>query len=151
MFKNLRIGARLGLGFGVVLILLVALIWLGMSRMSGLNDQLHQVTDVDNKKLALAVEMRGAVRNVAVAARNVVLLSDDAEIQKETQRIADEHAKYAAAAEKLAQMVTSVRGKELLAKIADTRAAAVPLVDKAIKLGLAHDSKNATAALINPK
>jgi len=148
MFKNMKIGARLGLGFGVVLVLLVALIVLGLSRMSGLNDQLRQITDVSNKKVAMVVKMRGSVRNVAVAVRNVVLLDDMSEMQLEVKRIEDERALYSETYEKLQPLIVLERGKELMAKLKELRVSTTPLVDKAIKFGLANDTKNATGVLL---
>ncbi len=148
MFNNMKIGKRLGMGFGIVMILIIVLIWLGMSRMSGLNDQLHQITDVDNKKIRLVIAMSGALRNIAVAVRNVVLLPTPEEMQPEVKRIQDERDMYTKTLEELSLMITSGRGKDLLEKIAEAKSATTPLVDKAIKFGLANDTPNATQVLM---
>ncbi|MGB9128281.1 MAG: MCP four helix bundle domain-containing protein, partial [Thiobacillus sp.] len=67
MFKNMKIGVRLGLGFGIVLLLLVAVIFVGVTRMAEINEKLEGIVKDDNVKIGLAQDMRGVVRNIATA------------------------------------------------------------------------------------
>ncbi|HEX5338527.1 MAG TPA: MCP four helix bundle domain-containing protein, partial [Gallionella sp.] len=76
--KNLKVGIKLGLGFGLVLLLMLALVVLGLKGMADINERLDGIVNDNNVKVDLASEMRGAVRNMSVAVRNVVLLSDPA-------------------------------------------------------------------------
>ncbi len=149
MFKNMKIGARLALGFGVVLILLVVLIWLGLSRLAGLSEQLHQITDVDNKKIVLILQARGAVNNAAINIRNVLLLTNQADKQAEVKRIEAMRLIYSDAVDKIAQMPKTSRGAELQDKIREARGVAEPLQDKVLQSAMAGDNKVAIDMLLN--
>jgi methyl-accepting chemotaxis protein len=148
MFKNMKIGMRLGAGFGLVLLLLIAVIFVGVTRMSDINGSLEDIVKDDNVKKDLVFELRGTVRNIATAVRNVVLLDDAAEMKDEVQRIEAQRKKYSDAAEKLVSMVKSDAGKALLAKIGDARNETDPLVDKAMQLGLDNQAAEATRVLL---
>ncbi|MDO8699870.1 MAG: methyl-accepting chemotaxis protein [Rhodoferax sp.] len=148
MFKNMRIGMRLGLGFGIVLLMLIAVIFVGVTRMSEINERLDGIVTDNNVKIRLATEMRGVVRNIATAIRNVVLLEDDADMQTELKRIADQRKKYDDAEEKITKMVKSDAGKAILVRIKEGEAATAPVIDKVVKLGLANNNKEATVVLL---
>ena len=148
MFKNMKIGMRLGLGFGIVLLMMIAVIFVGITRMSEINDRLDGIVNDNNVKVKQAVEMRGGVRNIATAVRNVVLLDEASEMQVEVKRIAEQRKKYDDAEETLTKMVKSEQGKAILAKIKEGEQLTSPLIDKAVKLGLEDKAKEAAAVLM---
>jgi Tfp pilus assembly protein PilX len=51
---NLKIGTRLGAGFAIVLLLLVAIAGLGINRMALMQDRMDEITQVNNVELELA-------------------------------------------------------------------------------------------------
>ena len=148
MFKNMKVGVRLGLGFGIVLLMLIAVIFVGITRMSESNDRLDSIVSDNNVKIRLATEMRATIRNNATTIRNVVLLEDAADMQTEVKRIADQRKKYDAAEESLTKMIQSEQGKAILAKIKDGEAVTAPIIEKVVELGLANNTKDATAVLM---
>jgi methyl-accepting chemotaxis protein len=148
MFKNMKIGMRLALGFGLLLVLMVASIVVGMQRMSDINERLDGIVNDNNVKLGLAVEMRGVVRNIATAVRNVVLLEEKADMDVEVKRIHDQRAKYTEALEKMSSMVKSEKGKAIMAKIKEAREKTGPLVDKVIELGLQNKNAESIKVLL---
>ena len=76
VLANLTIGARLVLGFGVLLLLLLVLTGVAVSRMNVIDARLTLIVDVDAKKLRLATAMRDLVRDQSVAIRDVVMQQD---------------------------------------------------------------------------
>src|ERR1700743_3032060 len=80
---NLKIGARLGLGFGIILALLAALIALSLNNMSSINDILLDVVQDNNVKMEAANQMRDAQRRAAIVVRNVAMLTDAARIAEQ--------------------------------------------------------------------
>lgn len=64
--KNLRLGTRLGLGFGLLLVLLVAIAALGISRMGQIQERHEQIAKVNNQATKLAVAMRVAINRTRV-------------------------------------------------------------------------------------
>ncbi|MGB9092801.1 MAG: MCP four helix bundle domain-containing protein, partial [Gallionella sp.] len=137
-FLNLRIGMRLGLGFGILLLLMAMVIYMGITRMAEINDRLDGIVNDDHVKEQLAQDMRQAVRSVSIAVRNVVLLEDKSDIKTEVQRIQDQRTQYDADIEKLGTSVMNAEGQAILARIREEQTATRPLVDKSVDLGLAN-------------
>lgn len=59
-FKNLKIGQRLGLGFGLVLALLVLITGTALNNMDALNEMMRKVVKENNVRLKAANDMRDA-------------------------------------------------------------------------------------------
>ncbi len=148
MFKNMKIGTRLGLGFSIVLLLLVTVILLGVTRMAEINDRLDVTVNENNVKIKLASDMRSGVLDVLIAIRNVVLLDDDIEMQAQVKRIADQFKQYHANEEHLSKLVNTDQGRAIVVKIKEHEAAIVPLFDKVVKLGLANNTQDAVPVLV---
>jgi methyl-accepting chemotaxis protein len=148
MFKNMKIGMRLGLGFGIVLLMMIAAIFVGITRMADINQRMEAVVNDGNVKTALLTVMRGSVRTIAIAVRNVVILTEVSDMEPEAKRIDDERKKYSEAKETLEKMVTSEQGKALLAKIKEFQELTRPAVDKTVKFGLENKNAEATTALM---
>jgi methyl-accepting chemotaxis protein len=150
---NLKIGARLGLGFGLVLLLLVAVAGLGLSRMSQINAAVNDITQANNPETRLAVEMRLNINRVGAAIRDLVLLTDEAEMKAVQAGLLKNRADYDAAEEKLGRMFdtmadTTPKEKELFAKIKELKSQSRPINSKVMELGLANKAEEATKVLM---
>ncbi len=123
MFRNMKIGARLGLGFGVVLLMMIVLGTVGTKNMMNM----HQITerivtkDVAKEELAAAVEA-GALRN-ARRLLEIMLTDDPKEIVFLKERMQTYAAEVTEALNKLDELVYLEEGKKLLAEIRKTREA----------------------------
>jgi methyl-accepting chemotaxis protein len=146
--SNLKIGTRLGLGFGILLLLQVASIWMGLKYMADINQALIHVTEGNNVKMASAEQMRGAQMRVTIAATNETLLSDPAEKAEQERLLLAAGADYAVAAEKLHKMIVLEEGKAILARIDAAAVLTRPLTDKARKLALENRTAEASAVLL---
>ncbi len=153
VIKNMRIGARLGFGFGLVLLLLLGIASLGILRMGDIQSSLDQIVKVNNQEARLAVTLRNAVNQTSTISRNVVLLTDAAGMQAEMEKLKRARSNYDAAEEKLGKMFAEIAGttapeKELFAKTRTLKTAAQPSINKVIELGLANKSEEATVVLM---
>ena len=146
--KNMKIGVRLALGFAVVLILMFVLAVVGLSNMGKIQDHLEDISGNNIVKVALLTEMGDAVKTTAIAVRNVVMLTEDAERAPEVKRIADQREQYGKSYKKLTELVKFEKGKALLAKIEAASAETFPLIDKVIALGQANDDAEAIKVLL---
>jgi len=133
MFKNLKIGMRLGAGFGIVVALLAIVAIVGVTRMANINHELSQMTEDKFPKTVWANDIVDALNVIARAMRNSLLVSEK-EAVREIERIGEARKTIAARMEKLEQTVLSDKGKERMKAVKDARAAYVPLQDKFIEL-----------------
>jgi methyl-accepting chemotaxis protein len=138
-FANTRISTRLAIGFGLVGILLAAVIGLGLSSMRHIQDRMDEITQVNDVKSQLAATMDLAVTERALALRNMILLQEDSEIRIEARRIADQEKKYAEAQDKLVQMIATratatAEEKSTVEQIQQQALLAAPLIKQAAAL-----------------
>ncbi|MHB1187000.1 MAG: methyl-accepting chemotaxis protein [Thiobacillus sp.] len=134
----MKIGARMGLGFGLMLVLTLLVAVLGLTHMSKIQGHLDDVAGDHMGKLKLVGSMRDAMQTGAIAVRNLVLLTDEADMAAETQRMLEQRKIYADTSKKLADVATSEVEKSLLAKIVDARAQTEPLLDKAMAFAMGN-------------
>ena len=134
MFKNLKIGVRLGLGFGFVTVLLVAISLLAYTRLSALNTE---VRDMVNDKFPKTVYANDIIDQVNVAARvtrNALLIDDKEGQQTELGRISEVSKVITDRIDKLEKSITSEEGKKRLAVVGETRKGYATQLGKLIEL-----------------
>jgi methyl-accepting chemotaxis protein len=118
MLKNLRVGLRMALGFGFVLLLLVVVAWIGTTRMALIQGNLETATQDIYVKVMQSVSMRRALLEQSVAMRNAVLAGSQAQAsQQAMDRFREYQSSYDAASEKLASLLRLEGGRERMAKI----------------------------------
>ena len=150
--SRLTIGARLALGFGAVLALMMLLTALAVSRVGQIDATLNHINDVNNVKQRHAINFRGSVHDRAIALRDVVLAADNAGAQPGLERIRLLDANYreaAAALDALFAERTDILPEEraALAAIKDEEGKTQPLIAKVSELRLAGDLEGARALL----
>ena len=118
---NMKVGVRLGLGFGVVLLLLMGITFLGATRLSALNDGTHLIVEDRYPKVIEAYTIIGGVNQIARATRNMVILSDQEEVKKERSRVEAARTQIKEVFEKLEKITRTEKGKELLKAALDAR------------------------------
>jgi methyl-accepting chemotaxis protein len=148
MFKNMKIGMRLGLGFAVVLLLMVALIYKGIDSMSAENDMLDKVVSNNNVKTALSVTMAENTHIVTRVMRTLLLVTTDAENKAEKEKIDKARAAYNKAKEDLDSMGGTETGKALRKKIDEAAETAREVNNKVIELALVNKNAEATELLL---
>ncbi|MBZ0156486.1 MAG: hypothetical protein K8I29_09805 [Alphaproteobacteria bacterium] len=55
--KNMKVGMKLGLGFGVVLVFMIILIFVAISNMGAIQENLERIVKVNNVRSTLADNM----------------------------------------------------------------------------------------------
>ncbi|WP_239287902.1 methyl-accepting chemotaxis protein [Candidatus Nitrotoga sp. 1052] len=121
MFKNMKIGMRLGLGFGLVGILLLIIAALAISRLSQQNTMLDVVVNDRYMKTALITEIKGETTAIAIMLRNMMLTDSRDDMKKQEAKILESKNKIGESVEKLQKIVVLPKGKELLQQVLDNR------------------------------
>jgi methyl-accepting chemotaxis protein len=146
---NLKIGARLGLGFGLVLILMAALAVTGMVSMLTIQKSLDKIVHENQVKISELTNMRQAVMIIAVSSRNLALKTNADQVETEADHINDAREEYTLHYENLVNLAKSETDKELISKINDLHALTEPFTDKAIALASAGKQTDVVPVLIN--
>ena len=131
---NLKIGQRLALGFGLILLLLVAVALLGLQGMRRSNEVLHHVVDVNVQKIHLLEEMSKSVHIVSRVVRTIALLSDETIARTEHKKIDAAREKYNAAFAALQKLPLDDAGRAFVEKIRQDQITTRPLNDRFIDL-----------------
>jgi methyl-accepting chemotaxis protein len=147
-FANFKIGQRLSLGFGVVLTLMVGLVAVGLGGMSSMNNSLVTIVDVNNVQLDATTDMRDAQRRLAIAVRDIILVTDPVVVAQLDKDVAQAWQAYGAASATLDKMINRDAGKALMAKIVAGRNQTAPLLDRAKALGLENNTWESTNFLV---
>jgi methyl-accepting chemotaxis protein len=148
---KMKVGMRLGLGFALVLALLVAVTVVGITRLAQIQGRLDHVISVSNVVSRLVVDMRNNVSDRVGALRTLTLMTDAADMEPDLARIKKQTAAYEETRARLqAQFAleASPQEKALLGQIADSEAAAAAPIAKASELWLSNQAEAATRVLI---
>jgi methyl-accepting chemotaxis protein len=145
-FANLKVGTRLSIGFGILLVISLALGALSWMRMSQLDDVVNQITNEDWEKARITLEMEIRTRDNAFKAARAMLAGKDADtIGRLEAEMAANSAKNAQGLERLETLVTAADAQALLQQAAKAREAYV--ASRAAVTELAKDPKTYDQAL----
>ena len=152
--KNIKIGSRLALAFGVVLAMLLGVAGLGYSRMAQVQDRLTEIVQVNNQQTGLAVEMRISVNRAALAVRELALVRDPMQVREVHLALRAARADYDKANTALGAMfekgtTTTAKENELFKTIGEAAKSTRPLSDELIALSQAGKQADATLHMVN--
>jgi len=148
---KMKVGTRLGLGFALVLLFLVAVTTVGIVRMAQIQDRLDHVISVNNVVTRLVVDMRANVGDRVTSLRVLTLMTDAGDMEPEMNRIKELAGKYDDAQKKLSAQFAieaSPDEKTLLSTIKEQESVAMPAIAKASELWLGNKAEEATKVLI---
>ena len=91
MLSNLSIRARLALAFGGLTALVLAVAGLALLELAAANDRFLHYTQGLNARATVAAHVRAAVDDRAIAARNLVLVTQDADLAAEKVAVTAAH------------------------------------------------------------
>jgi methyl-accepting chemotaxis protein len=149
MLKNMKIGMRLGLGFGLLTVLMVVLILIGVRGMSSINDDMERIVTVNAVRIDYVNDMSRDIMNIGLNVRNIILTDSKEKMQEYNQRIAKSREEYANAFKKVEEMTTKNDDKswEIINKLKELITTSKNLNNKVIELGLAGKDKDAYQVL----
>ena len=142
-----KIGTRLGIGFAVVLGLLVAVLLVGLYSMGQLSARTHDIVADKNVKMAAANTMSDNVRSITLAITSVVVAPTDALMQEQLNKIGEARKKYGAAKEVLQKMVSTDKEAALMAQLDAALKTGAPLNNKVVELRKAGQTEEAVTFL----
>jgi methyl-accepting chemotaxis protein len=115
--NNIKVGSRLALAFGLILLIMAGISAIGVWRLQGLADTTHQLGTVDNEKLKMAVQWRQTIDLNWIRTRASIMDADTSRIPM-WQADMDKTSEISTASRKrLIELIDSEQGKKLIAEI----------------------------------
>ncbi|TFW26520.1 MCP four helix bundle domain-containing protein, partial [Duganella callida] len=133
-FKNLKVGARLVLGFGAVLSLLAVTLGLSMYNLGLLAANTDDIVTETYPKVLQAQAIMNHNNKIARSLRNALLIHDEAKAAKEMSVVQDKRREITEGLSVLDQTVKSSKGRELFKVVLDARKPYDESLDKVLSL-----------------
>jgi methyl-accepting chemotaxis protein len=150
-FANMKVGTRLGFGFALVLLCLIAVTGLGITRMAQIQDRLDRVVNTNNVVTHLVLDMRANVSNRITSLKTLTLMTDPDSMEPEMKRFKEQTTAYEALEKKLSDkfaLDATPEEKAMLATVKDATGVAMPAISKASDLWLGNKAEDATRVFI---
>ncbi len=130
------IGLRISIGFFMVVLLMVALTFVGLKHMAQVNFQIKNIVENNNVKIELGQIMQNALHERALSMHSVAVLKDAFLQDDEFVRFNIMGVKYLNARRKLESLELTRNEKTILSKIRILTQDTQPYVQEVIELGL---------------
>ena len=147
--RNVRVAWRLGLGFGLLLLLVAAVVATGATASVVQKRAMQQVVDVSVAKVRLLSQMLDANNQMMVVRREMLIRQGD-DRGNDEQRIADLVKRYEASWTDYQALPSDADGKAIAETIAAKRAIARPLNKQTSELMEQGDYPGAVALTLGP-
>ncbi len=148
----MKIGARLGLGFAALLAMQLVTTGMGMSEMRALSEDVAYVIDVGDAKLGALNQVAANVSARAIAARNLIVITDPAAQRPEVDRVKAAQVGLDKSMERLAELLkgASVGAEErkMFEQLRALEASYLPIANKVVGLATTQKTEAAVKALV---
>jgi methyl-accepting chemotaxis protein len=141
--RDMKIGVRLGAGFGIIIILLLVIGIMGIISMKSISNRLDKIVNEGNVKIMLATEASTAIADIVEGILITSALDDKGMRAKADEKILRARSAYKDAIEKLGKIDTSQKGKELIKSALDSLASGKEANNRIIQLANAGRMKEA--------
>ncbi|HEV2611233.1 MAG TPA: methyl-accepting chemotaxis protein [Noviherbaspirillum sp.] len=148
--RAVRIGARLGIGFGIILLMVICVLAADVLISAKARDTQNQGLRHANAKAVQAGLMRSAVLEGGIAARNVGLQYTTPSMLKEEEKFQQQRTKFLEAQKKLTDLGLSSAEKAIVASIVSLNAQTDAPLKEAMELVKSY-SNEAAGKLISSK
>ena len=154
--SDLRIATRLGLGFGVLVLLIAIVGGVAQYRVAAINGLFGEVVRERIPRMGLANEIKGDLSLIAESVRNIIMMSSSADMGQERARIEQARARIEQARGRIEQRLAALRtqsddaaGQALMERLLQTRAVYDPLEAETTTLALDGQVFEAKAMLLD--
>lgn len=149
--NNIRIGVRLGAAFSFILLLLIIIALTGFNRIQSLGETAETLAGSRYQKASAATSLRYFSIDMSRLARNVIL-ADTPDKKNSFKKDYDTvRHKATAAIDVIDGLLTTPRGRELIASIRTTGAQYLSFSDDVVSLAMEGKRDEATQLLFGPR
>ncbi|ANW23284.1 chemotaxis protein [Vibrio coralliilyticus] len=135
--STLKVKTRLGIGFGILVSLMVTLTVLGIQKVNFIDMVLSEMTDINSVKQRYAINYRGSVHDRAIAIRDIAIARNPQEISALEQEIKELEDFYRESEQNMQAMIAkgvmfTAEERQIIAHIDQIQAKTLPLVRQII-------------------
>jgi methyl-accepting chemotaxis protein len=123
LFKNLKIGTRLVVGFASIVILMLVVAFVGFSKLTSLDGHVTALSQDDWPKARLAGELVENAQSIAIDLRNAMLTNSQEDVQNQFSNIQKARQVIREDMETLDKRIVSSEGRNLVQRLATSRKA----------------------------
>jgi methyl-accepting chemotaxis protein len=140
--NNLKLEKRIGFGYGIILILMMAITLMGIFRLKFLSDQIEHIVYKRNLTIKLARDLNEQINSMGLSLRNMVLATQERIKTEEIERIKKLQADSALTFKRLSRMVTGKEELETLQAINGLHEQLIPGTDKVIEVTMKGNTES---------
>ncbi|WP_343732968.1 methyl-accepting chemotaxis protein [Duganella sp.] len=145
---NLKVGTRLGLGFGALLLMLAITIAVSIYSQAELADNTDDIVTETYPKVLQAQLIMNHNNKIARSLRNALLIKDEAKAAKELSVVLEKRKENSEAMKKLGEMVKSGKGVELFQAVQAARTPFNESLDEVMRLRREGDIDGAVSEML---
>ncbi len=149
--KNLKLGVRLGLGFGIVLLLMALIIGLNLSRLAEQDETSQKLVSDLYPKAAASQQLSFTVLDIARVVRNVIILTDEKTMAGNKAVFDKNVATTTALIGTLERLADSPEERALVQDIKTHNAAFIAFSTDVTALGLQNKNEEGQQLLFGPR
>ncbi|HEX2958848.1 MAG TPA: methyl-accepting chemotaxis protein [Chitinispirillaceae bacterium] len=147
MFKNMKIGIKLGLGFGLILLLISALGLFSIVQMRLISEKVDRIANDLFPKTIYCNNLIDQVNEAARAVSNMIILTDVSQIKVEEKHLDEIADSIKDEFQKLEEKIKTAEDKKLLSEVMNARQEYIPLQNEIRKL-VNENKKDAAIVLL---
>lgn len=144
LFTDVKIGKRLGIGFGIILALMVINVVIGIIYLQTISNNLDRIVKVNNTKARYANDIRKAFSDITYLIGQIVTTSDSAAREEAKKKIDAIRGKYKVSMERLEKLETNKEGQDLIKKLKEEAAKGRDVNNQTIEHGMSGNTKEAS-------
>ncbi|WP_311240198.1 MULTISPECIES: methyl-accepting chemotaxis protein [unclassified Xanthomonas] len=145
--QRLNVGRRLGMAFGILILLSGLLVATGLITMSNARYELDTIVNNNMERIRLSSDMLDANTNVAIGLRDIVMVSGDAANRRAMEMVQNNRARYKESHAALAAMPSSDVEKAALKLVQEKRDISVKFNNQILDYGI-HDQNQEALGLL---
>ncbi len=145
--KNLKIGTRLSLGFGGMVVLIATMALFAYVQLHKMQAKVSEIARIEMPKVIAATGSLESIQKVAKSVVLIIAVEDPAFRAVEQKHIGENRTHYGEAFKKLGELEKSDKGKALIERIKQATAQLSPISNKIITLALAGNQAEADTIL----
>jgi methyl-accepting chemotaxis protein len=145
--RNLKIGVRLGLGFGCMVLLIAFMTLFSYVELHKIQRQVDNLAKIERPKDNAAADSLEDIQNVSRSVVMIVAIEDPAFRAREQKYIEEKRAHYVESFKKLEELEKSEKGKSLIEKVKQTTAQLAQVNNKIISRAVAGTQAEADKML----